>query len=255
MVEPFAVFVFGLMIGSFCNVVIYRLPAGESIITPGSHCRACSRPVQPLDNIPLLSYALLAGRCRACQERIPPRYPCVEFASGALYALLWHKYGLSLAFAACAFLSSILLVVALIDLDHQIIPNVITLPGMLVGLGLSVRALPIPLLLGSSLLASLTGLLAGGLLFSAVALISRGGMGGGDIKLIAMIGAFLGWQGAFFTIFVAALAGSLVGVALMLLGKKGRKDKIPFGPYLSLGAIVFTLMGDELIAWYVAQTF
>ena len=174
---------------------------------------------------------------------------------GALYVLLWLKQGLTPAFAAYALLTSMLVVIALIDLDHQIIPNYITLPGMVVGLGLSVGILPLPLLLGSSLLASLTGLLAGGLLFYAVALISRGGMGGGDIKLIAMIGAFLGWQGAFFTIFVAALTGSLVGITLMLLGRKGRKDKIPFGPYLSLGAIVFTLMGDELIAWYVAQTF
>lgn len=255
MFEPLAVFLFGLIIGSFCNVVIYRLPVGESIMSPSSHCRACSKPVRPRDNIPVLSYFLLGGRCHACKERIPLRYPCVEFATGALYVLLWFKQDLTPAFAAYALLTSILVVIALIDLDHQIIPNFITLPGMVVGLGLSVRILPIPLLLGSSLLASLTGLLAGGLLFYAVALISRGGMGGGDIKLIAMIGAFLGWQGAFFTIFVAALTGSLVGITLMLLGRKGRKDKIPFGPYLSLGAIVFTLMGDELITWYVAQTF
>ena len=138
-----------------------------------------------------------------------------------------------------------LLTVALIDYDHKIIPNTITLPGMAIGLGLSVWVLPL------TPLASLLGILIGGALFYLIALISKGGMGGGDIKLIAMIGAFLGWQGALFTIFSGALLGSLVGMTLMLLGKKGRKDKVPFGPFLSCGAILFMLSGDHLIQWYL----
>jgi leader peptidase (prepilin peptidase)/N-methyltransferase len=159
--------------------------------------------------------------------------------------LLWFKFGLSIPFAIHAALTSMLLTVAVIDYDHKIIPNTITLPGIVIGLGLSLWALPI------TPLASLLGVLLGGIFFYLIALVSRGGMGGGDIKLIAMIGAFLGWQGAFFTILSGALLGSLVGVTLMVLGKKGRKDKVPFGPFLSVGAILFMLLGDDLIHWYL----
>jgi leader peptidase (prepilin peptidase)/N-methyltransferase len=244
MSEPLIVFMFGLIIGSFCNVVIYRLPQGKSIITPGSHCRSCTAPIHPWDNIPVLSYLLLGGRCRACKEHISLRYPSVELVSGVLYVVLWFKFGFSIPFAVYAALTSTLLAVALIDYDHKIIPNTITLPGIVIGLGLSLWALPI------TPLVSLLGILIGGAFFYLIALVSKGGMGGGDIKLIAMIGAFLGWQGALFTIFSGALLGSLVGVMLMVLGRKGRKDKVPFGPFLSCGAILFILYGDNLIRWY-----
>jgi leader peptidase (prepilin peptidase)/N-methyltransferase len=161
--------------------------------------------------------------------------------------LLWLKFGLSLPLVVYALFSSALLVVALIDLDHKIIPDVITLPGMVLGLVLSPWALiPTPL-------ASFIGLLAGGLFFYIVAVVSKGGMGGGDIKLIAMIGAFLGWQGVFFTIFVGALAGSVVGMILLITKKKGRKDKVPFGPFLSFAAILYTLVGDNIVHWYIQQ--
>jgi leader peptidase (prepilin peptidase)/N-methyltransferase len=161
-----------------------------------------------------------------------------------LYVLLWFKLGFSIPFAVYAALTSALLTVALIDYDHKIIPNTITLPGIGIGLGLSLWALPI------TPLGSLLGVLIGGSFFYLIALVSKGGMGGGDIKLIAMIGAFLGWQGTLFTIFSGALLGSLVGVMLMVLGRKGRKDKVPFGPFLSAGAILFILYGDNLIHWY-----
>jgi leader peptidase (prepilin peptidase)/N-methyltransferase len=245
MPPPLIVFVFGLIIGSFCNVVIYRLPQGKSIIRPGSHCRSCAAFIQPWDNIPVLSYLLLKGRCRDCKERFSPRYPFVELSSGVLYLLLWRKFGLTIPFAVSALFTSGLLIITFIDLDHKIIPNIITLPGLAIGLGLSVWGLLI------TPLASVLGLLVGGSLFYLIAVVSRGGMGGGDIKLIAMIGAFLGWQGALFTIFSGALLGSLVGMILMLLGKKGRKDKVPFGPFLSCGAILFMLSGDDLIQWYL----
>jgi leader peptidase (prepilin peptidase) / N-methyltransferase len=245
MLESLMVFVFGLIIGSFCNVVIYRLPQGKSIVTPGSQCRSCGNSIRPWDNIPLLSYVLLRGRCRFCKGPISTRYPAVEMASGILYVLLWYKLGFGLPFVFYGLFTSALVVVALIDFDHRIIPNTITLPGVAIGLGLSVWALPI------TPLDSLVGLLTGGILFYLIAVVSKGGMGGGDIKLIAMIGAFLGWQGALFTIFSGALMGSLVGVMLMLLGRKGRKDKVPFGPFLSGGAILFIFVGDDLIRWYL----
>jgi leader peptidase (prepilin peptidase)/N-methyltransferase len=245
MLEPLIIFVFGLIIGSFCNVVIYRLPQGKSIVAPGSQCRSCGNSIRPWDNIPLLSYVLLRGRCRFCKEPISARYPTVEFATAILYVLLWYELGFSLPFVFYGLLTSALLVVALIDFDHKIIPNIITLPGLAIGLGLSLWALPITPL-DSSL-----GLLIGGTLFYLIALVSKGGMGGGDIKLIAMIGTFLGWQGTLFTIFSGALLGSLVGAMLMLIGRKGRKDKVPFGPFLSGGAILFILAGDDLIRWYL----
>jgi leader peptidase (prepilin peptidase) / N-methyltransferase len=245
MLDLLIIFAFGSIIGSFCNVVIYRLPQEKSIVTPGSQCRSCGNSIRPWDNIPMLSYFLLMGRCRRCRERISARYPTVEFISGMLFVGLYFKFGFSILFAVYALMASTLLVIALIDFDHKIIPNIITLPGMAIGLGLSIWVLPI------TLLASLLGILVGGILFYLIALVSKGGMGGGDIKLIAMIGAFLGWQGALFTIFSGALLGSLVGVTLMLLGKKGRKDKVPFGPFLSCGAILFMLSGDNLVQWYL----
>jgi leader peptidase (prepilin peptidase) / N-methyltransferase len=251
MLEPLTIFIFGLIIGSFCNVVIYRLPQGASIVTPGSHCPSCKTPIRPWENIPLVSYVLLRGRCRACKEPISLRYPAVELLSGVLYVLLWTRFGLSIPLVVYAALTSALFTVALIDYDHKIIPNTITLPGIVIGLGLSALSILSLKVLPMTPLTSLLGILLGGVFFYLIALVSRGGMGGGDIKLIAMIGAFLGWQGAFFTIFSGALLGSLVGVTLMLLGKKGRKDKVPFGPFLSAGAILFMLWGDQLIHWYV----
>lgn len=193
----------------------------------------------------MLSYFLLRGRCRFCREPFSARYPIVEFISGILFILLYFKFGLTVLFVIYALMTSTLLVIALIDFDYQIIPNMITLPGIAIGLSLSVWALPI------TPLASLFGLLVGGILLYVIAVISKGGMGGGDIKFIAMIGAFVGWQGALFTILSGALLESLAGIILMLRGRKGRKDKVPFGPSLSCGAILFIFYGDTLIRWYV----
>ena len=245
MIEPLNMFLFGLIIGSFCNVVVYRLPRGKSIILPGSQCRACGKAISIKDNLPLISYFILGAHCRFCKEHISFRYPAVEFIVGLLFVLIWLKFGLGITFVVYAILASTLLVVALIDYDHKIIPNIITLPGMIIGLGLSTWALPI------TPTDSLAALLLGGGLFYLIAFFFKGGMGAGDIKLIAMIGSFLGWQGTLFTIFFGALLGSLVGMTLMLLGRKGRKDKVPFGPFLSCGAILFILSGKDLIDWYL----
>lgn len=240
----------GLVLGSFFNVCIYRLPREESIVWPGSHCPRCRHALAPLDNIPLVSFLLLKGSCRYCRQPISTRYPLVEFLMSALMVALAWRFGFSWSFLQGAVLAGALLVVTFIDLDHQIIPDVISIPGLVVGLGLS-------WLTGNpGWKSSLIGLLVGGGLLYLLAagyelLTKREGMGGGDIKLLAMIGAFLGWTGVLVTVMLAAVIGSLLGIALILFWKKGRTHALPFGPFLSLGALIHLFRGPELIAWYV----
>jgi leader peptidase (prepilin peptidase)/N-methyltransferase len=238
--------IIGLLVGSFLNVCIWRLPRHESIISPGSHCPSCNRPVAFYDNIPVLSYLILGGRCRNCKARISWRYPLVELINGVGYAVLMWRYGLGWPALVYAVLFSALVVITFIDLDHQIIPDRITLPGIAIGLAAGSFILPNGLIEGAA------GLLLGGGLFYLIAVLSRGGMGGGDIKMIAMVGAVLGWKAVLLTIFVGALSGSLVGLTLMLTRGKSRKTPVPFGPFLSLGTIVFLFWGPEIIAWYAA---
>ncbi|RMF92042.1 MAG: prepilin peptidase [Nitrospinota bacterium] len=242
---PFFLFLCGLLVGSFANVCIYRLPRGQSIIWPPSHCPSCQAPVKPYDNIPLLSFLLLRGRCRACRHPISWRYPLVEALNALLYLLVYSYYGFHLLTGIYALLLTILLIVTFIDLEHKIIPDRITLSGLLAGLLLN------PLLPVSFFDALLGGLIGGGI-FLLVALLSRGGMGGGDIKLMAMLGVFLGWQRALLTIFLGVSSGALVGIVLMLLRKKGRKDQVPFGPFLALGGMVALFWGEAIIAWYLS---
>jgi len=236
---------FGLIVGSFLNVCIYRLPRRESIAFPASHCPTCGAHIRPWDNVPVLAWLWLRGRCRDCHAPISWRYPLVEAVNGVAYGVIAARYGLSWEALAVAAFVSALLVVTLIDLDYQIIPDRISLPGIplawlaAVGLG-SLTWLD----------ATLGALLPAGL-FLAVFFLSRGGMGLGDVKLVAMIGAFLGWQLALLTILSAAVAGSLVGVAMMLFLGKGRKTAVPFGPFLSLGAVVSLAWGTQILHWYL----
>jgi len=239
-----AALVLGLIVGSFLNVCIHRLPRNESLITPSSRCPSCHHPVRWWDNIPVISFMILGGRCRDCGRPISWRYPIVEFVNGIGYLLLVWRFGVGGQTVIYALLYSSLLVITFIDLDHQIIPDRITLPGMIVGLIASSLILPIGFLDG------LIGLLLGGALFYGVAVASRGGMGGGDIKLIAMIGAFLGWKQALLTIFIGALAGSVIGLFLMAFRGKSRKYPVPFGPFLSLGAVVSLFAGPVIWSWY-----
>jgi len=239
-----AALVLGLLIGSFLNVCIHRLPINESLIAPPSRCPACLPPVRWRDNVPVISFLLLRGRCRDCGRPISRRYPLVELTNGIGYVLLAWRFGIGPETAVYALLYSSLLVVTFIDLDHQIIPDRITLPGMVVGLAVSSVILPL------GFLNALIGLLLGGGLFYGVAVASRGGMGGGDIKLIAMIGAFLGWKQALLTIFIGALAGSVIGLFLMAFKGKSRKHPVPFGPFLSLGAVVSLFAGPAIWKWY-----
>jgi len=243
--EYIAAFLFGSVIGSFLNVCIYRIPRKESIVFPASHCPKCDKNIKPYDNIPVISYIFLRGRCRNCGKKISFLYPLVEFLNAAGYAFIIYKFGFNINGLIYALLYSSLIVVTFIDLEHQIIPDRITLPGIIIGFILGATVLPV------GWLNSLIGLFLGGGLFYLVAVISRGGMGGGDIKLIAMIGAFLGWQSALLTIFLGALAGSVVGLFLMAFKGKGRKHPVPFGPFLALGAVAALFWGNYIINWYI----
>lgn len=243
------VFLLGLCIGSFLNVCIYRLPAGRSIVRPRSMCLKCGYQLTAADNLPLVSYIGLRGRCRSCGVRISPRYPLVELLSGLMAAAALYRFGLTPAALIYYIFIAALIVITFIDLDHRIIPDVITLPGIPF---FFFAALFIPEV---SIRDSVTGFLAGGGILFLVAwsyerLTGKEGMGGGDIKLLAMMGTLLGWKGVIFTIFVSSAAGTLVGVPLMLLSRANMKLALPYGPFLAAGGIAHLFFGSELIAWY-----
>lgn len=245
-----AVFVFGALVGSFLNVCIHRIPNGGSIAFPASHCPHCQEPIKPYDNIPILSYAVLRGRCRACGTGISPRYPLVELLGGLAAVSAVLAFGpTAYALLIFAFLAA-LIVITFIDLDHQIIPDAISIPGIFVGFAAA-------LLFGHpTWLASLIGILLGGGILWLVAagyewLTGREGMGGGDIKLLAMIGAFLGWRAVPVTILLASLLGSIIGVSLMAVRGRDSKMAIPFGPFLAAAAVIALFWGDQLIEWYL----
>jgi leader peptidase (prepilin peptidase)/N-methyltransferase len=242
--------VFGMVAGSFLNVCICRMPKDESVVSPPSHCPRCSYQIKWYDNIPLFSYLLLRGKCRGCGTHISLQYPLVELINGILTLLLFLRFGLTLDFAALFLFCSALVVITFIDIEHQIIPDEISLPGIVIGFALSF------FLNGHGWLDSLIGILLGGGTLYLVAfgyhrLTGKEGMGGGDIKLLAMMGAFLGWKAVPFIIFTSSLTGSFVGVSIMLLKKKDSKLAIPFGPYLAFGALLYIFYGQPLIRWYL----
>ncbi len=247
------VFLFGSVVGSFLNVCIYRMPRKLSIILPSSMCPSCNMPIKPYDNIPLLSFLFLGGRCRVCKAGIPFRYPLVEFLNAALYVLVLWRFAFGLHTAVYFVFCSALIVITFIDLDFQIIPDRITLPGIPIGLIAGSFLLPDPFMRYSLLgyKASIIGFLIGGGLFYAVAVLSRGGMGGGDIKMMAMVGSLMGWKSVLLTTFLGSLTGAVLGVSLMVFKGKGRKTKIPFGPFLAFGALVTLFYGQEILYWYL----
>jgi leader peptidase (prepilin peptidase)/N-methyltransferase len=263
------VFILGAVVGSFLNVCIYRIPRGLSIILPSSRCPSCNSPIELWNNIPILSYFFLGGKCKYCKSRISIRYPLVESLNALIYVfVLWRLgYESSGSFIYIpvyfAFVSS-LIVITFIDLEFQIIPNRITLPGIIVSLIFGSTVLPDPfsrsyllkMTSGTGAFTSLTGIILGGGLFYLIALIGevifkKEAMGGGDIKMMAMIGGVLGWKGVILTTFLGSLIGSIVGISLIILKGKEWGSRIPFGPYLAVGALVNILSGQEIVRWYL----
>ncbi len=242
-------FVVGCCLGSFFNVVIHRLPRNRSVVSPGSACPECGHAIAFYDNIPLLSYILLRGRCRHCKASISLRYPAVEALMGILTIGVYHQFGLGLSFGIFLFFTSLLLLIAFIDLDTYLIPDVLSLSGVVIGLVVSGVN---PYVTWKE---SLAGVLLGGGLFYAVAagyqiLRKQDGLGGGDIKLLAMIGAFTGWKGVLFTVFFSSTVGAAVGLWVMARSKEGMAARVPFGPFLSLGAVCYLFWGERLVRWY-----
>ncbi|WP_319409663.1 prepilin peptidase [uncultured Desulfosarcina sp.] len=243
-------FIFGACIGSFLNVCIYRIPAALSIVHPGSSCPRCKTMIPFYDNIPILSYLLLMGKCRSCGASIAIRYPLVELLGGLFALACTLSFGPTIhGLVVFAFIAT-LTVVTFIDLDHRIIPDSISLPGIPL---FFLAAMAVPTITWR---ASAIGIVAGGGSLFVVAWVyqlitGREGMGGGDIKLLAMIGAMIGWQGILFTLFAASAIGTLVGMLAMIRSGKGMKLAIPFGPFLAMGATIYLFFGEALIFWYV----
>ncbi len=238
-------FILGLLLGSFYNVCILRLPLEESIVKTPSHCPQCKKNIPWYLNIPVFSYVFLMGKCKFCKNKISIQYPLVEIASGLLFYFLFKHYGLSFQLLSYTVFCSALLIVTVIDLHHRIIPNEISLPGILVGFGFCFLTKDI--LWWESILGFILG---GGVFFSIAYLYEkfakREGLGGGDIKLLAMIGAWLGYQSILIVIVISSLVGSVIGVGLMLTKNKNLQTAIPFGPFLALAALLYVFFGHEI---------
>ena len=236
---------FGLIIGSFLNVVAYRLPRGESLVSPGSHCPGCDKAIKPWDNIPLVSWLLLRGRCRTCSTRISARYPLVELVTGVVFGAIALVHGLNDDLAVLLPFAAMLIAVAGIDLEHRIVPNKILLP-------MAVWAVAGSALVRTQMLPEL--LIAGAAAFTfllVAALIHPAGMGMGDVKLAGVMGLYLGASVAP-ALLIAFLSGSVVGVGMLLRhGAAGRKKGVPFAPFLALGAVVALLVGPQLVHLYI----
>jgi leader peptidase (prepilin peptidase)/N-methyltransferase len=239
-------FIFGAAIGSFLNVCIFRLPAETSIVKPRSQCPHCKHPLRYYDNIPLISFFFLRGKCRDCGGAISWRYPLVELITALLALLLFLKFGLTLSFLIYFIFTAVLIVITFIDLDHQIIPDILTLPGIPIFFLAAIFLVKIPWM------EALIGLLIGGGVLLAIAFVyelltKREGMGGGDIKLLAMIGGFLGWKSLIFILLFSSLAGAIVGITAMIIKKQDMKYAVPFGPFLSAAAVAYLFWGEAFM--------
>ncbi|HEX5475759.1 MAG TPA: A24 family peptidase [Vicinamibacterales bacterium] len=239
----------GLAVGSFLNVCIHRIPRRESIVWPGSHCATCQRPLAWYENVPLASYAVLRGRCRTCGASIALRYPAVEAITAAAFVLEYLAIGWTPLLAVRLLFVAVLIVLFAIDLEHQILPNVITLPGIVVGLACA-------LLLPPGLRDALIGVLVGGGVLFLIAeayyrIRGEEGMGMGDVKMLAMVGAFLGWKLTLLTLILASFAGSLIGVVILATRRGGMKAALPFGTFLAIGAFIASAVGQDILTWYL----
>lgn len=248
------IFVLGCLVGSFLNVCIYRIPIGKSVVSPGSSCPGCGALIRWYQNVPILSWVFLGGKCAGCKASISVRYPMVEALNGLLYVLAFLQFGLTLETVVYWLFLSLLVVITFIDLDHQLIPNVLSLPGIVFGLLFALFVLPVGW--QDSILGTFAG---GGFLWAVAAgyrlLMGADGMGMGDVKLLAMIGAFLGWQAVFPVVFLGSLVGTFVAVPYMWFKGQGGKLAIPFGPFLSIGAVLYLFWWAQLFNWYVDTFF
>lgn len=256
------VFALGASVGSFLNVVADRVPAGQSLLRPRSHCPGCKRLIPNSELIPVANYIALRGKCRQCGARIPVRVFWVEVITGILFAAVFFLYGFGVQFSVIASCVAVLVVVAIIDLEHRLILNKIVLPAGVVLLAMSPLwpslGFERPFLLwegaGGSVASSLAAGFGAFALFMAMAIIYPAGMGGGDVKLAGIIGLMVGFPAVLLGLWVAVIAGGSVAVALILTRRKGRKDAIPFGPFLSMGGIVALLIGPDLVQAYLDLT-
>ena len=243
----------GAAVGSFLNVLICRIPEDKSIVFPASHCPKCQHPIRFYDNIPIISYLVLRGKCRDCHEKISLRYPLVEAMTAAFSLLLFWKFGISLQYLFSFIFVAALIVITFIDFDHQIIPDVISLPGI------PFFCIGAIFFMGLTVWESLLGILIGGGCLFAIAfgyevITKREGMGGGDIKLLAMLGAFLGWKSLFFILFVSSLLGAVIGITLMVIKGENMKYAVPFGPFLSVAAVAYLFVGFDVMNYFYYRT-
>lgn len=238
-------FIFGLLIGSFLNVCIYRIPLGQSVMTIPSHCCSCGKKIKWYDLMPLISYIILRGKCRFCKERISIRYPLVEILNAVIYILIYQTFGLSIQMAGFAILASALVVIAFIDYDLKIIPDIIIVFLIVVGIIYSILARDI------THFDRIIGFFSASLPLYIIMIVSKGGMGGGDIKLMAAAGIYLGWKLTLLALFLGSVIGSVAAVILLLLKRKTRRDEIPFGPALAAGIILSALYGNQMLSWYL----
>ena len=239
----------GLCVGSFLNVCIYRLPLDKSLAWPASHCPACKRPLMWFENIPVMAWLLLGGRCRSCRTRISVVYPFVEAFTGAMFVWATWQYGIDWLLVSRLLFGCALIVLFFIDLEHRILPNVITIPGAIIGFLFSFVTPP-------GWVSSLVGLVVGGLIPLVIAEIYYRlrrveGLGMGDVKMLALIGAFLGWRHVLLTLMIASLLGSLVGLPLAIR-RRDMKASMPFGTFLAIAAMLAAGAGDTMIAWYLS---
>jgi leader peptidase (prepilin peptidase)/N-methyltransferase len=242
-------FLFGCVVGSFINVCIWRLPRARSIVRPSSRCPHCSGRIAIRDNVPLLSFLILRGRCRHCGGPISPRYPMVEALTGIMAVVVFLVFGFTVEAGGLFVLVCLLLVATFVDVDHMIIPDRVTLPGIVLGLALNTLQSPV------TVWKYLAGALVGGgalllVAFLGELLFRKESMGGGDIKLAAMVGAFLGWQDVLVALFLAILVGALVGIALIISRMRDRWQHIPFGPFIAAGTLITIFWGGEIITAY-----
>ncbi len=242
----------GAIVGSFLNVCIYRIPAGKSIVRPSSHCPGCKHPIRFYDNIPILSYLILGGKCRHCKAKISIQYPIVELLTALAALIFFLRYGMSWTCLFYFLFTAALIAITFIDLEHQIIPDVITLPGI------PFFALAAIFLLKLPYLESVLGIVIGGGVLFLVGfgyelIKKREGMGGGDIKLFAMIGGFLGWKSLIFVLLVSSFLGAIIGISVIIYKKGDMKYAIPFGPFLSIAAISYLFWGDDFMRYVILR--